>query len=83
VVGYWSAEAPIDALHSPGYGTVVGAHRDSRTGGHGPLGLIAVSGAAGRFTGGHIADLAPTVLDLLGVPVPPALDGRSLLRGGT
>lgn len=80
VVGYWSAEAPIDALHSPGYGTVVGSHRDSRTGGHGPRGLIAVSGAAGRFTGGHIADLAPTVLDVLGVPAPPDLDGHSLLR---
>lgn len=82
VVGYWSDEAPIDALYSPGYGTVVGSHRDSRTGGHGPRGLLAVSGSARRLAGGHIADLAPTVLDALGVPVPPGIDGRSLLRHG-
>ncbi|MGH7785723.1 MAG: alkaline phosphatase family protein [Candidatus Binatia bacterium] len=78
VTGYWSAEAPIEALYSPGYGTVVGAHRDYRSGGHGPDGLLAVSGAPGRFVGAHIVDLAPTVLDLLGVPIPPGLDGRSL-----
>jgi predicted AlkP superfamily phosphohydrolase/phosphomutase len=79
VTGYWSAEAPIGALYSPGYGTVVGAHRDYRTGGHAPEGLVAVSGAQGGFVGAHIADVAPTVLDLLGVPVPPDLDGRSLV----
>lgn len=80
VTGYWSPEAPIEALHSPGYGTVVGAHRDHRSGGHGPQGLLCVSGAPGHFAGGHIADLAPTVLGLLGVPIPPGGDGRSLLR---
>jgi predicted AlkP superfamily phosphohydrolase/phosphomutase len=26
----------------------------------------------------HIIDLAPTILSLLGVPVPPALEGRAL-----
>jgi len=79
LTGYWSAEAPIDALYSPGYGTVVGAHRDYRTGGHGPDGLLAVSGGRGQFVGAHITDVAPTVLDLLGVPVPSRLDGRSLV----
>lgn len=28
------------------------------------------------------ADLMPTLLDLLGRPIPPGLDGQSLLRGG-
>jgi len=79
LTGYWSAEAPIEALYSPGYGTVVGAHRDYRTGGHAPQGFLYVSGAAGRLAGAHIADVAPTVLDLLGVPLPPDLDGRSVL----
>lgn len=79
LTGYWSAEAPIDALYSPGYGTVVGAHRDYRTGGHGPDGLLAVSGAPGQLVDPHIVDVAPTVLDLLGVPIPAGLDGRSVL----
>ncbi|MEW6753125.1 MAG: alkaline phosphatase family protein, partial [Candidatus Latescibacterota bacterium] len=29
----------------------------------------------------HITDVAPTILDLLGVPVPPYMDGRSLVDG--
>jgi len=79
LTGYWSAEAPIDALYSPGYGTVVGSHRDYRTGGHGPDGLVAISGPPQQIHGAHIADLAPTVLDLLDVPIPPDLDGHSLV----
>ena len=79
LTGYWSSDAPIDALYSPGYGTIVGRHRDYRTGGHGPQGLVCVSGAPGRFAGAHIADIAPTVLDLLDVPAATDLDGRSLL----
>lgn len=78
LTGYWSDEAPIDALYSPGYGTVVGRHRDSRTGGHGPDGLLAIGGPPGALRGAHIADLAPTVLALLGVPIPAGLDGRNL-----
>lgn len=81
VVGYWSPAAPIAALHSPGYGTVVGAHRDYRTGGHGPDGWLCIAGAPADLAGAHIADVAPTVLDLLGVPIPAALDGRSRLVG--
>ncbi|HSP99907.1 MAG TPA: hypothetical protein VL049_22010, partial [Candidatus Dormibacteraeota bacterium] len=82
LTGYWSPDAPIDALHSPGYGTIVGAHHDYRTGGHGPQGMICISGVPGHFAGAHITDLGPTVLDLLGVPAAPGLDGRSLLRDG-
>ena len=38
----WSDEAPIEALYSPGYGTVVGGHHDLRSGGHGAEGLLIV-----------------------------------------
>ena len=32
--------------------------------------------------GGILADVAPTILDLLGQDQPAAMTGRSLLRGG-
>jgi 2,3-bisphosphoglycerate-independent phosphoglycerate mutase len=31
--------------------------------------------------GGLLADVAPTILDVLEITPPPAMDGRSLLRG--
>jgi 2,3-bisphosphoglycerate-independent phosphoglycerate mutase len=31
--------------------------------------------------GGVLADVAPTVLDLLGIPAPEAMTGRSLIDG--
>ena len=33
-------------------------------------------------TGGGLADIAPTVLDLLGLPRPPVMTGRSLIKRG-
>jgi bisphosphoglycerate-independent phosphoglycerate mutase (AlkP superfamily) len=30
----------------------------------------------------HIQDLAPTILDMLGVPVPDEMDGHSLVGSG-
>lgn len=60
---------------------MVGRHRDYRTGGHGPDGLLAVDGVPVQLAGAHLADVAPTVLDLLQVPLPPGLDGRSLRAG--
>jgi 2,3-bisphosphoglycerate-independent phosphoglycerate mutase len=35
--------------------------------------------AGGLAAGGGLADVAPTVLALLGLPVGPAMTGRSLL----
>jgi 2,3-bisphosphoglycerate-independent phosphoglycerate mutase len=36
---------------------------------------------AGRLpSAGILADVAPTILELLGVPAPEAMTGRSLLR---
>ena len=35
-----------------------------------------------RAKGGILADVAPTVLDLLGVDQPPQMTGRSLVEGG-
>jgi 2,3-bisphosphoglycerate-independent phosphoglycerate mutase len=35
---------------------------------------------AGLRAGGALRDIAPTLLDLLGLPVPPEMSGRSLLE---
>jgi 2,3-bisphosphoglycerate-independent phosphoglycerate mutase len=45
-----------------------------------PVPLIVTSGAAGRLRdGGMLADVAPTVLELLGIEQPAAMTGRSLI----
>jgi predicted AlkP superfamily phosphohydrolase/phosphomutase len=79
----WSADHSIDALESPGYGTVAGSHNDLRTGGHAPNGfLMASASLAARLDldDADGKDIAPTILDLLGAPVPDSMEGRSLLR---
>ena len=78
----WSQEDPIDALYSPGYGTVVGSHGDLRTGGHASRGFFIMKSADGMrfdYPEGNAKDVAPTVLRLLGVEVPEEMEGRSLV----
>jgi 2,3-bisphosphoglycerate-independent phosphoglycerate mutase len=45
-----------------------------------PVPLIVTAGGLELREGGILADVAPTVLDLLGIPQPAAMTGRSLLR---
>lgn len=51
-------------------------------GSHANAGFLAMAGpnipALGRFAALNILDVAPTVLDLLSVPIPPDLDGRAI-----
>jgi 2,3-bisphosphoglycerate-independent phosphoglycerate mutase len=42
--------------------------------------IVTVPGASLRGKGGILADVAPTVLELLGIEQPPQMTGRSLLR---
>ncbi len=44
-----------------------------------PVPLIAVGWAGGLREGGRLADVAPTVLELLGIEQPAAMEGASLL----
>ncbi len=45
-----------------------------------PVPVVLVGGPSGaRLRAGKLADLAPTVLDLMGVPLPPEMTGRSLI----
>ncbi|MCX7645548.1 MAG: 2,3-bisphosphoglycerate-independent phosphoglycerate mutase [Rhodobacteraceae bacterium] len=46
-----------------------------------PVPVILVGGPQGaRLADGRLADLAPTVLDLMGIEPPPEMTGRSLIR---
>ncbi|WP_372616853.1 2,3-bisphosphoglycerate-independent phosphoglycerate mutase [Falsiroseomonas sp.] len=63
--------------------------RDPATGGPhtahttNPVPVLLAGGPPGAtLADGRLADLAPTLLALLGLPQPPAMTGRSLLRGG-
>jgi len=44
-----------------------------------PDALVYIAGVAAIEGRPHIADVAPTVCDLLGVPTPAEMDGRSLV----
>ena len=46
-----------------------------------PVPVILVGGPAGaRLAPGRLSDLAPTLLDLMGLDLPPEMTGRSLIR---
>jgi predicted AlkP superfamily phosphohydrolase/phosphomutase len=79
----WTGNAPVRALSSPRIGTVCGDLCDKRTGAHRPHGFLIASGKnirQGRAEEeGHIMDIAPTILYLMGQPVPQDMDGRILL----
>ena len=47
-----------------------------------PVPVILVGGPVGAKLrdGGRLSDLAPTVLDLMGLPLPPEMTGKSLLQ---
>jgi predicted AlkP superfamily phosphohydrolase/phosphomutase len=79
----WDQSFPWEALHSPRLGTLRLRRQDSRSGSHTPVGFILINGtdipAGVQLTNRCIYDIAATVLDVAGVPIPPDLDGHSLL----
>lgn len=84
----------IEALHKAGGAMIVTADHgncelmiDPDTGGPhtahttNPVPVILVGGPEGaRLRNGRLADLAPTVLDLMGLPLPPEMTGRTLIE---
>jgi predicted AlkP superfamily phosphohydrolase/phosphomutase len=76
----WNDEAPLVALQSPRVGVVEGVNPDPRTGTHSPHGFALADGPGipkAREGRGHLCDLAPTVLELVGLR-PVGLDGKCL-----
>jgi len=45
-----------------------------------PVALVGGPKGARLRSGGRLADLAPTLLDLMGLPKPPEMTGESLLQ---
>lgn len=80
----WSKDAPIHDLHHPDLGTISGSAVKLRRAQHAPQGFMIASGAhisrGAVATEASILDLAPTILYLMGQPVPRDADGRVLLE---
>jgi predicted AlkP superfamily phosphohydrolase/phosphomutase len=73
------------ALVSPQFGTIPwptpGRNPEGRSGNHCEQGFLIASGTgikSGNINDAHILDLAPTILTLLGQPVPPEMEGKVL-----
>jgi len=77
----WNNEAEIREVYSDRLGLVSEASVDPRTGTHYPLSFMAARGPRsqrGKIQGGHIADLAPTLLAYFGINSASEMDGRAL-----
>ncbi len=81
LVVHWDA-TPADIIDSPAFGRF-GPVQYIRTGGHVERGFVLMSmpgiAPGSSFADGHVLDLAPTILDLLGAPTAGYFDGRTLL----
>ncbi|MGH7847276.1 MAG: alkaline phosphatase family protein [Candidatus Binatia bacterium] len=79
----WDHSAPITSLVSPRIGTVEGMFPGARTGSHWQNALLIGSGPNSRARQSaqriHTMDIAPTVLDFFGIPLPESYEGMSAL----
>jgi predicted AlkP superfamily phosphohydrolase/phosphomutase len=84
IIVIWAGDAPIRSLYSPRIGTVSGENPERRSGAHRPYGFLAASGKDIKhvkdFEGASIMDIAPTILYLMGQPIPSDMDGKVLLE---
>jgi predicted AlkP superfamily phosphohydrolase/phosphomutase len=81
VIVTWNDAAPFTTLTSPRIGHIAGETADLRPGTHSPYGFLLVGGTgapAGGHGSGHLADVAPTILRLLGLDLPDGMDGSPL-----
>jgi predicted AlkP superfamily phosphohydrolase/phosphomutase len=78
----WDASFPWSAVHSPRFGIVQLRDQDFRTGSHTAHGFLIATGdgipRAATISGASIYDVAPTIMDGVGVPTPTGCEGRPL-----
>lgn len=76
-------EEPADVVDHPTLGRI-GPVPYRRTGSHRARGFVAIQGpgieANSSLPTGHAVDLAPTILNLMGAPLPEYFDGKPLLE---
>lgn len=78
----WQQETVADVVESPEFGRI-GPYPLYRAGNHTPDAFVLACGpgiAAGATLPGeaHALDITPTILDLMGAPIPSYMDGRPL-----
>lgn len=82
LVVHWERGAAISAVVHPEVGIVSSDVPVLQKSMHTPRGFLAAAGPCfkpgAQLSGAHILDLAPTLLYLLGSPVPPSMEGRVL-----
>ena len=78
----WQEEYATDVMESPDYGRF-GPLPPYRAGSHRPEGFILACGpdleAGSTLSNGHVLDLAPTILELMGAPIPDHIEGKPLI----
>jgi predicted AlkP superfamily phosphohydrolase/phosphomutase len=79
--------ARLRAVVSPRFGKIdwptPGQNPEGRSGNHRPEGMLIAAGEgvkSGTINGAHILDLAPTILTMLGFPIPPDMEGKALFQ---
>lgn len=77
----WQEDYATDVMDSPDYGRF-GPLPPYRAGSHRPEGFILACGSGiepgSSLSAGHVLDLAPTFLTLMGAPIPEYLEGKPL-----
>ena len=77
------ADLYIEALYSPRFGHF-GPVRNERSGTHRPRGIFFARGSDlpgdQLIDGGHARDITPTILSLMGEPIPEDIEGHNLLQ---
>jgi len=76
-------DCPTDVVDSPDFGRI-GPVTYYRSGGHRSRGFLMASGPGitpgSSLPAGQAIDIGPTILELMGAPIPDYCDGKSLLR---
>ena len=79
-------DRPMDVVDSPDFGRI-GPLPYCNTGGHKPIGFLLAKGpgiaAQSDLPTAHLLDLPPTILTLLGAPIPDYCQGKALLNPQT